>query len=303
MIDLAKVMARDVVTSSPTATVLSVVELLQEHGIGCVVVVDDQQLPMGIVTERDIVMTLLQHREETLQLPVSRIMHTPVHTMPPTESIQAVAAAMAAHRVRRIPVVEDGALVGIISNRDLTSALARSNSLLRRQTAKLAWKASRDSLTGLYNRGHLMEQLRAHLDLSWQLGTPMSLLLIDVDDFKRINDTHGHLCGDAVLTGLARILEDRSRIVNTVARLGGDEFAILGPISRRKSAVYLAERIRGHVEEHCFEYSDTRVRLTVSIGVAVWNTMVTLAEDMIKVADQALYAAKHAGKNQVVIGS
>ena len=144
---------------------------------------------------------------------------------------------------------------------------------------------------------------RHHIELAKRSKNTMAVLMIDIDHFKNINDTHGHLCGDKVLMDLAKILKERSRAVNIAGRYGGEEFIIIGPISNHKSAGYLAERLRTTVEEHTFIFEELELKLTISIGVSVRTKTVKDATHMIKIADDALYEAKRTGRNKVVMGN
>jgi len=126
-----------------------------------------------------------------------------------------------------------------------------------------------------------------------------SLIMLDVDHFKQINDTFGHPVGDQVLKRLAGILDKMVRKVDTVARYGGEEFSLLLPNSGKREALKLAERIRKSVEEARFEAGSTRIPVTVSMGLATFPEDTRLRQDLLEQTDQALYAAKKAGRNRV----
>jgi diguanylate cyclase (GGDEF)-like protein len=123
----------------------------------------------------------------------------------------------------------------------------------------------------------------------------MSLVLIDLDDFKPVNDRHGHEAGDRVLRELTRVLMENSRNFSIVTRYGGDEFAVLLINTAKAGALRYADRIKHLVERHTFD----RVRLTASIGVASMPDDVSAAADLMAVADRALYAAKRLGRNTI----
>jgi two-component system, cell cycle response regulator len=155
----------------------------------------------------------------------------------------------------------------------------------------------RDGLTGLYNRRVLEEILL--LEKNKRKPSITSVLLIDVDDFKMINDTFGHPAGDRVLKVIGGLLMENTRKENIVARYGGEEFALLLTNTDLETALQIAERLRIRLGEEEFEFSGNRFRLSVSIGVSSNGGSAQGAEGMISRADQALYNAKRNGKNRV----
>lgn len=154
-----------------------------------------------------------------------------------------------------------------------------------------------DELTGLANRRKLMSRLDEEISLSNRHGTPLSLMLIDLDHFKRINDTWGHLQGDQVLTELAGLCVDTLREEDLVARLGGEEFAIMLPLTPLSRCQPLAERLRQCIAAH--DFGITPGRVSVSIGIAE-HRVGESRDVLIERADRGLYAAKHRGRNLVV---
>ncbi|MGH7040592.1 MAG: PleD family two-component system response regulator [Acetobacteraceae bacterium] len=158
-----------------------------------------------------------------------------------------------------------------------------------------------DPLTGLYNRRYLMRHLRSMMD---QDPSPhLSLMLIDVDFFKAVNDAHGHAAGDRALRAVAETLRDNIRAFDTLARYGGEEFVVIMPGAGREQAALAAERLRQAVAEMATSLFDpaggSALRLTVSIGVGVSGLDADSADDLLAVADSALYAAKRNGRNRV----
>ncbi|MHB1937189.1 MAG: GGDEF domain-containing protein [Acidobacteriaceae bacterium] len=125
-----------------------------------------------------------------------------------------------------------------------------------------------------------------------------SLLLLDIDHFKRVNDTHGHQAGDAVLKGLGELLNQQARAIDRVCRSGGEEFTIILPETDPDTAVNIAERLRASVEVQLFDVG-TPLRMTVSIGVASWPVHGDGADTLIAAADAALYVAKRSGRNRI----
>lgn len=156
----------------------------------------------------------------------------------------------------------------------------------------------RDSLTGLYNRRVLEEMLE--LEDRKRGVNPLSLLLIDLDNFKAINDTYGHPCGDMVLQAAAGVLKEKARGSDLVVRNGGEEFAVMLPAASATVALEVGERFRKSIENTVIEYNGSMVRLTASIGIAHRPVKDHFpAKEIIVQADEALYQAKRTGKNKV----
>lgn len=165
----------------------------------------------------------------------------------------------------------------------------------------LVSSALRDPLTKLYNKRYLMERLDSELKFARRHETSISLLMLDIDHFKKVNDTFGHLAGDKVLEHLAVVLVKAVRNEDVVARFGGEELAIVLRAIPIDQAAQLAERLRKLVEATVIEHGERRLQATVSVGVAAYPiTRAETAEQLLEAADQALYRAKHAGRNRVV---
>jgi diguanylate cyclase (GGDEF)-like protein len=167
-----------------------------------------------------------------------------------------------------------------------------------RETYELA---TTDSLTGVYNRRTFKELAEPQLSRSRRARMPVSLLVLDLDHFKRINDTYGHLAGDDVLKAFARLVSQCLRKEDLLARYGGEEFVVLLPGDSQTAAAAIAERIREEVSAGPFDANGHLVRVTVSIGIAseAGDTLPSL-EAMLGRADEALYKAKRDGRNQVL---
>jgi two-component system cell cycle response regulator len=158
----------------------------------------------------------------------------------------------------------------------------------------------RDSLTDLYNHRHVMELVSVEFSRVGRYQESFSLLMIDVDDFKKVNDEYGHPAGDAVLKELARIIKETVRGVDVVGRYGGEEFVAVLPHTLHDEAVETAERIRSRIHAHVFPAGDREVHVTVSVGVASYpSTNVDSPSTLIREADKALYSAKEAGRDRV----
>lgn len=176
------------------------------------------------------------------------------------------------------------------------AALSISDAQLHDQVARLA---TTDGLTGIANHRKFQERLVDEFERQDRHSSMFSLIMLDVDHFKQINDTFGHPIGDQVLKRLASILAKMVRKVDTVARYGGEEFSLLLPNSGKREALRLAERIRKTVEDSRFEAGTHRIPVTVSLGLATFPEDTRLRQDLLEQADQALYAAKKSGRNRV----
>ena len=161
-----------------------------------------------------------------------------------------------------------------------------------------------DTLTGLYNRRYFEERLALEAQKSFYGATALSLVMIDIDHFKKVNDTFGHTEGDKVLREISGLLRTAVRKKDTVARYGGEEFILILPEAGIDESSMIAERVRRLVETTHFEVSSARLNLTVSLGISNFpNHRARSKEELVKMADQALYEAKREGRNQVRIYS
>jgi diguanylate cyclase (GGDEF)-like protein len=160
-------------------------------------------------------------------------------------------------------------------------------------------QARTDSLTGLYNRRAFDEQMRRTLDESDRFGLSVSLIVADIDHFKRINDVHGHEAGDAVLRHVARTLQETVRAVDVCSRYGGEELAVLLPHTGLGGAVELAERLRRAIEGRAVAATPVAIPVTASFGVACYPETSHSREGFFASADMALYQAKRDGRNRI----
>jgi diguanylate cyclase (GGDEF)-like protein len=161
--------------------------------------------------------------------------------------------------------------------------------------------AIKDGLTQIYNKRYFMDVLEKEFDYNQRNKVGLGIILFDIDDFKIVNDTHGHPAGDYILQNMAQLIDQAGRGYDVFARWGGEEFVMMMRSGTLDSAVALAERVRLAIEDHDFEYGQQTLNVTVSLGVAFWNgdDRFADAEAIIKAADVQLYAAKAAGKNCV----
>ena len=161
--------------------------------------------------------------------------------------------------------------------------------------------ATYDMLTGLLSRRVFLENCHALIKLILRKKSVFSFGYLDIDDFKKINDTYGHAAGDEVLKLFATTLSDSLRESDLVGRLGGEEFGVAFPETDIDGAFHILEKIRKKHDEETVTYKGNTIRYTVSIGVAQWNGKPPIdLDELIRNADEALYIAKRNGKNQVV---
>ncbi len=164
--------------------------------------------------------------------------------------------------------------------------------------------ALRDGLTGAYNKNYLMNHLNTELAFALRHKTPLSVIMYDVDKFKPVNDTYGHLAGDAILKRLAELSISTLRSDDIFARYGGEEFTIVSRGVMAAEAAIIAERLRHIVERTDFVFDGQHIPITISLGVAAMPEIsVTTPEGLIGAADKALYEAKNGGRNQVRVAS
>lgn len=165
--------------------------------------------------------------------------------------------------------------------------------------------AMHDGLTNLYNHRRFRQLLGTMLEEARKLGTPMGLIMGDIDHFKNYNDTHGHLQGDMVLRTVGDILRSSVRGADTVARYGGEEFVILLPKTDMDGCRLVGEIIRSRIAGHRFDGEEKQPggRLTITFGLAMFPSDARDAEELIEAADGALYVGKRAGRNRLVVAS
>lgn len=165
-------------------------------------------------------------------------------------------------------------------------------------------QATTDPLTKLENRRAFLEQAEEHLALHKRYGSTYSVLMLDIDYFKKINDSYGHDGGDKALIMIAEILLSLTRKVDTVARIGGEEFAILLPDTNRLGTAVMAERVRSAIEQHNINIDGTNLNITVSIGIASQDAEHTdTVRDLMRIADKRLYLAKDMGRNRIAVNN
>ncbi|UZE21165.1 GGDEF domain-containing protein [Pseudomonas sp. B21-056] len=179
--------------------------------------------------------------------------------------------------------------------------VATNRHQLQAANAQLQLLSSTDRLTGLYNRGHWEESLKATYARHQRYGNNSSLVMFDIDHFKRVNDTYGHQAGDKVIEQVARLVREHVRDSDVAGRYGGEEFGVVLSDTDKTGARMFAERLRKSVEEMAVQFGDQVIRFTISLGVADLSQPSHSHADLIAWADEALYTSKKTGRNRVTV--
>ena len=191
--------------------------------------------------------------------------------------------------------------LGFILNLSELIAMSISNAVLYEQTKKLAVT---DGLTGISNRPNMEQSLLSEFGRSMRYNSPLSIVILDVDHFKDVNDSYGHQKGDEILVTFASVLKKFCRANDTAARYGGEEFLMILPQSNAQGAFKIAERVREEIMKMSFVGNDSKFSVTTSCGVAELNRdYMKNTDQLINVADNAMYEAKNSGRNKTIIGS
>ncbi|MGA8138657.1 MAG: diguanylate cyclase [Pseudomonas gingeri] len=179
--------------------------------------------------------------------------------------------------------------------------VATNRHQLQAANAKLQKLSSTDRLTGLYNRGHWEESLKAAYARNQRYGNATSLVMFDIDHFKRVNDTYGHQAGDKVIEHVADLVREHVRDSDVAGRYGGEEFGVVLSDTDKAGARFFAERLRKAIEALEVVHEGQSIRFTISLGVADLSQPSISHADLIAWADQALYASKKGGRNRVTV--
>ena len=189
----------------------------------------------------------------------------------------------------------------------LTGVLSLQTAMDVMRVSRLERETLTDPLTGIFNRRYLDRRLHEETAVARRYGRPLSVMLLDIDHFKRINDGYGHQIGDHVLSALVEAVAGVLRESDIFARYGGEEFMVIAPHTPQLRATDLAERLRKCIEAHEFKLTNERgedldIRLTVSIGVASFSDEIADMDKLVHAADENMYRAKHEGRNRVISG-
>jgi len=273
------------------------------------VIIVEERKPIGILTTKD-VMELIKNRSD-LSLSVSHYMSSPVDSISRSATIKEALNFVKSKNYKRVVVVnEEGELAGVIAQKELISLtysrwavlmkeyqseLSEINNMLENKNREYEVMASTDSLTGLYNRHKFSELYLSSYKSMTQRDAKMSLIIVDIDFFKKVNDTYGHNVGDKVLIQVAHSLIRTLRHIDIVCRWGGEEFVVLLPTASLENAKVLAEKLRENMHHLDIDKIDA---ISASFGVAEVKEGDEM-QDVIERADKALYLAKDSGRDCV----
>lgn len=295
---IKSIMSRSVITGKRNTPLVKICRLMKEKYIGSVVIVEGRR-PVGIVTERDIVNAVVDYGDSIVELNARDIMKAPVFTQSPETEIHTATESMKNRRIRRIPVTRKDRIVGIVTYGDILRFMKKELADSHVQVKKLKGEVDRDGLTGVFTQKYFRDALKREVKRVKRYGGSLSLLMIDIDHFKDINDTYGHDAGDLVLVRIVSLIRENVRDINIICRYGGDEFAVIAPISDVHGAQRMGERLRKTAEKTVFTYKRKRIKAMLSIGIASWSSTMKTGQGLIIAADQALYKSKHNGRNIV----
>lgn len=235
-----------------------------------------------------------------LQQPISSVIeHLPLAQVIDPGENSIVTIDRRAFEVAATPLSESTTSHIALLFRDVTER-QETERQLREVTSRLNRMAHTDVLTDLFNRRYFIERLEEEFDRISRHGSSMSVLIYDLDHFKRINDTYGHDAGDRVLKAVSKVTNQVKRSTDIACRLGGEEFALLLPETDKKGAIHLAQRLRREIESFPYhETTDESLTVTASVGVATVKRTGKDPQAILKTADRALYKAKNGGRNMV----
>lgn len=292
---------------------ISVIQRMEDDIDDCVILLDEWQNPTGIITTKDIVKLFGEQKD--LHKPIDEYMSKPLQTVRSDLKInEALSFISQKHFKRLIVEGKDTRVVGQITQEDLivkvyskwaeqlkadSSQLKEINRVLEAKASKYETLAVTDRLTGTYNRVKFEQELQVEIDKIKRYSlNPFSLVLFDIDNFKSINDTHGHLAGDTVLRKLAKVVKESLRSSDIFARWGGEEFVVLLTFTAGKNGYEAAESLRKVIENAPMEMPVKKI--TCSFGITDFKEDDNV-HSLLKRADDAMYQAKNSGKNKVVL--
>lgn len=298
-------------TAQQTETALDVISLIDSHVSDSVVIYDDTTA-VGIITTKDIIRLFVNNLD--LTLPIKEYMSSPLITVRHDISIHDTLDFIKEKHFKRV-IVEgyNGEIIGQITQEELVAKiysrwaeavqendmqLKRVNKVLEQRAIKYQELSGIDPLTKVDNRSRLEDNLKKHInDLKRYKSDSFSVIFFDIDNFKSINDTHGHLVGDEVLKQMAHFVQDKLRKADIFARWGGEEFVIILLHTNLENATLTAEKIRESVCESTF----ANLKITCSFGVSFFDIDNDTDKSVLRRADEAMYKAKNSGKNCVKV--
>ncbi len=289
---LSQKASNEIMTISADADLMDVARMLESHNIGALIVQEeggDADVILGVISERDIVRRFVAAPATVTRLRVRDVMSRDVIGCDASDDLVDTLDTMNKRGIRHVPVFDEGQLVSILSIRDFNMAYRR-----------LQQFALTDYMTGLANRRHFMDLLEQEINRRARFGTPLSIIMVDIDRFKSINDTHGHAVGDRVICALGDLMKAHCRIYDVVGRLGGEEYAILCPNTRLAGAEVVCGRLIDATRRHRIALNPGELRFTASFGIYETLAEGENAESMLARVDELLYRAKEGGRDRLV---
>lgn len=291
---------------------LNAIKIMKDKDIDSVIVTNDDAQPLGIFTTKDFLNIVSETVD--LTLPIKTYMSSPLETVSKDVKIFEALEFIRRKGFKRLIVTdEEKRISGVITQKELLRLinnkwmelirerglkLSKMNDELVKKSTLLEETASKDFLTTLYNRRKFDALLQYEIEQIKRYNRgKLSLVIIDIDNFKTINDTYGHDTGDAILKEIAMILKKLSRSSDVASRWGGEEFAVTLTQTAIDDALFVAEKFRVSIENYLFTKD---LKITCSFGISQFRTSDT-ANDLFKRADEALYEAKNTGKNKVAL--
>jgi two-component system cell cycle response regulator len=314
--------ARSLVHFDETFTsVMAIVSRVVDFTVGAMAFMDDEDLEVVLLQQRPAAPQVVEEAKARLLEAIARerggtpFSKVQARLFAPSGNEAQAPTETALGGFAAFPIVTNNRLTGLLAlggkgaariNPDTESFLAQvanqaqivtENSRLFDRIKNLS---IRDGLTDLFNHRHSIELVANEFGRVGRYAGGVSLLMVDIDHFKNINDAHGHQAGDAVLKEVARVLKDNLRHVDALGRYGGEEFIAILPHTVREEALQTAERLRKGIDDHVFRVGDRELRTTISVGVACFpSDTVDSPNGLVREADKALYKAKQAGRNRV----
>ena len=297
-------------TTYENTSTIQAIRLMKDNNSDSIIILDDSPNAIGIFTTNDFINLI--HQNSDLNNPISNYMTSPVNTLSENSTISEAIDFIRDKHFKRIVVTNDNdEITGILTQKELLriiynkwidfikeegNRISKINEELLSKTTKLEEKASFDFLTKLYNRRKFNSFLEYEISKANRYKDQhLSLLLVDIDYFKNVNDTYGHLVGDNILQEISKILTICSRDTDIVARWGGEEFVLMLPQTNIEQAFFVGEKLRATIEKHKF---DDVKHITCSIGVGKFHQNED-KDTLFKRVDAALYKAKNSGRNKV----
>ncbi|MGE0050914.1 MAG: diguanylate cyclase [Arcobacter sp.] len=300
-------------TTYENTSTIQAIKMMKDNNSDSIIIIDDDHKPIGIFTTKDFINLI--HKNSNLHKPINLYMSKPVYTLSENSTIaEAIDFIRDKHFKRIVVTNEEEEITGILTQKELLriiynkwidfikeegNRISKMNEELLSKASMLEEKASFDFLTKLYNRRKFNTFLEYEISKANRYKEEyLSLLLVDIDYFKNVNDYYGHLVGDNILQEVSKILTICSRDTDIVARWGGEEFILMLPQTNVEQAFLVAQKLRATIEKHKF---DEVKHITCSIGVTQFQKNED-KDTLFKRVDSALYKAKNAGRNRVEIG-